>query len=417
MDKDLRSSQVRRLPGMRDVGGAAYERLNNVQAGFRASARRRGYEPIDTPVLEDTELFVRKSGGELTSQLYTFVDNSGRRVSLRPEFTSSVIRHFIQQSAGQSLPVRWQYGGPVFRHEPGGDSAYRQFTQVGAELIGIDGIEADVEVLGLAWQGLREAGLEGHRMRVGHLGVMQNLLAAFGLSESAKLFIIGGIQDLRSGHTDADGLARQAREIGLLRHGPGSVVALDPASTDTEATRLLVQRVLAGSVSGTVGRRTGEEIAGRLIRKAQAADRPEKLEAALEMVAELAPVEGPRDDAMRRARDIVASRGLEQRPFDELDALCDALTLGGIDESRTILDFGLARGISYYSGVIFELVHPALSDGLSLGGGGRYDGLVKALGGDDTPALGFAYGLELVVKALEHERSMEAGIATASSRS
>jgi histidyl-tRNA synthetase len=134
------------------------------------------------------------------------------------------------------------------------------------------------------------------------------------------------------------------------------------------------------------------------------------------MVAELALVEGPRDDAMRRARDIVAYRGLEQRPFDELDALCDALVVKGIDGSRTILDFGLARGISYYSGVIFELYHPALTGALSLGGGGRYDGLVKALGGGDVPALGFAYGLEQVVKALEHERSVEAGTTTATSR-
>ena len=412
----MRSSQVRRLPGMRDVGGEAYRRMSDVQAGLRASASRRGYEPIDTPVLEDTELFVRKSGGELTSQLYTFVDNGGRRVSLRPEFTSSVIRHFIQERAGMALPVRWQYGGPVFRHEQGGDSAFRQFTQVGAELIGFDGIEADVEVLDLAWQGLQEAGLQGHRLRVGHIGVLRNLLAAFGLSEPAKLFIIGGIQDLRSGLTDADGLARQAREIGMLRQGPGYTAATGPGSMDAEATRLLVQRVLAGSLSGSAGRRTGEEIAERLLRKVQAADRPEKLEAALELVAELARVEGPRDGALGRARDIVASRNLDQRPFDELDALCDALAVRGIDETRTILDFGLARGISYYSGVIFELVHPALSDGPSLGGGGRYDGLVKALGGDDVPALGFAYGLERVVEALEHESSVGAGAATAVSR-
>ncbi len=412
----MRSSQVRRLSGMRDVGGATYERMRDVLSGLRALAGRRGYEVIDTPVLEDTELFARKSGGELTGQLYTFVDNGGRQISLRPEFTSSVIRHFIQEHDGTRLPARRQYGGPVFRYEPGGDSVLRQFTQFGAELIGIDGIQADVEVLGMAWRGLREAGLQGHRMRVGHLGALHGVLAAFGLSDSAMLFIIGGIQDLKSGHADVDGLTRQAREIGLLRDGHGAATGMDPATIGAEATRALVQRVLAGSISGPVGRRTGEEIAGRLLRKVQTADRPENFEAALDLAAELAPVEGPRDNALRRAREIVAAEGMPQTPFDELDALFDALASNGVDESRTILDFGLARGISYYSGVIFELVHPALPVGLSLGGGGRYDGLVKALGGDDVPALGFAYGLEQVVQALEHDRSEEVGGAGAATR-
>ena len=84
-------------------------------------------------------------------------------------------------------------------------------------------------------------------------------------------------------------------------------------------------------------------------------------------------------------------------PLDELQALCDALSARGIDRSRMVVDLGLARGISYYTGVIFELT----LDGAYLGGGGRYDGLVRALGGEDMPALGFAFALDQLVDAVE----------------
>ena len=128
---------VQRLPGMRDAAGSEYGAIQAAAAAFETFAAARGYGMLDTPLLEQTELFVRKSGGELTTQLYSFVDPGGNRVSLRPEFTSSVIRHYAEQPHPLAQPVRWQYRGPVFRH----DGAFRQFTQAGAELIGSSGVE------------------------------------------------------------------------------------------------------------------------------------------------------------------------------------------------------------------------------------------------------------------------------------
>ena len=118
---------VQRLPGMRDAAGSEYGAIQAAAAAFETFAAARGYGMLDTPLLEQTELFVRKSGGELTTQLYSFVDPGGNRVSLRPEFTSSVIRHYAEQTHPLAQPVRWQYRGPVFRH----DGAFRQFTQAG----------------------------------------------------------------------------------------------------------------------------------------------------------------------------------------------------------------------------------------------------------------------------------------------
>ena len=408
--------QINRLPGMRDMTGQAYQRITEVVEGFSRYMRGSGYEAIDTPVLEDTELFVRKSGGELTSRLYSFMDPGGHQVSLRPEFTSSVIRYFVLERESLSLPVRWQYGGPVFRYEQGSDGAYRQYTQLGAELIGAGGVDADAEVLSRALLGLQEMGLRGCKVRVGHLGVLREILALHGLSERANLFITGNVQAMKNGVSDVAGLMNQASELGLLRTGFDHITEKDLATMRSETNREFIEGVLADAMPGSMGRRTADEIVERLLRKVHEADDSDKMEGALALVSELTRVEGRPAAALKSARAIIAKHGIKKEVFDGLDSLFAALTALGIGESDILLDLGLAREISYYTGVIFEINEPASPDGVPLGGGGRYDGLVKALGGGDLPALGFAYTLDRVVDALAREGSETSKASPASSK-
>ncbi len=379
---------------MRDVSGDAYSRIQRVSEQCTSYLRDRGYEPLDTPVLEETELFVRKSGGELTSKLYNFVDPGGNRVSLRPEFTSSVIRHFIELDDAPELPVRWRYDGPVFRYEPGGNGGYRQFTQVGAELIGAASLETDVEVVNLALETLRRSGLEDFRLRVGHLGVLGQILSSYGISEAAKLFIIRSVPEIKGGTADVEGLMAQASDVGLLRDGLDGSNGKEAVSTDNSD---YIQEVLTQAMSSPTGRRTPEDIVARLLRKSKVVDQPGAVRASLEVVGKLAAVEGPPSDALARVTEIVTAEGLDAAPMEECTRLIDALDG---EESQVVVDFGFARDISYYTGMIFEFVAAIGSDEISVGGGGRYDGLVKALGGDDVPALGFAIGVEPVADAM-----------------
>jgi histidyl-tRNA synthetase len=383
---------------MRDLRGDSYRRVKDMADRLDAFVQARGYEAVQTPVLEETELFARKSGGELTGQLYSFVDPAGHNVSLRPEFTSSVIRHFVSENDGIETPVRWQYSGPVFRYE--GDGAYRQFHQMGAELIGLGGIEADAEILALAWDALAKLGVQGAKIRVGNLGVLQQLMAPYDLSEAARLFVFGSIQDLKLGKTDSETLARRAREMGLMRDAQELAGVTDIGNLSGEAVIELMQGVLAGPMSGNTGRRSSREIIDRLISKWHSLDRPENLKSALDLVASLASIEGSPTDALARAWEATTNLGLDLGPLDNLDGLCDALSSRGIDSSSVTIDLGLARGISYYTGMIFELT----LDGVYLGGGGRYDGLVRALGGGDVPALGFAFALDQLADAVEGNR-------------
>ena len=387
--------------GMRDLNAHAYERSAQALRVLRAHMNAQGYQPIDTPLLEETELFVRKAGGELTGRLYNFTDPGGTSVSLRPEFTSSVIRHFIDNQDALTTPARWQYSGPVFRYEASG-GAYRQFTQSGAELVGADGQQADMEIISLAASGLTALGMDRFGLRIGHLGTLHSLLDGFGLSEPAKHFVMGNMGSLRRGEADVAALMRHAREVGLLRGGIDLGLEATLDSMSAEEAEEFILGALKESMPAPVGRRTTDDIIARLLRKLRSADEPSAFEGALALADRLARLRGKPDDALRQARAAASECGISAAPLAELESLLALLPQAGVAERQVTVDTGMARGISYYTGVIFELTPVTGNGGAALGGGGRYDGLVQALGGRGcVPAMGFAYNVNALLDALD----------------
>ena len=396
------SSQILSLPGMADVNGGSFERSVKVADALGAYYASGGYAPIDTPIVEDAELFVRKSGGELSGMLYTFDDPGGNRVGLRPEFTPSVIRHYIEHTAVPGTPARLRYCGPVFRYHSldGGD--LRQFTQVGTELIGLSGSNADAEILSMACGGLVELGLSGWTVRIGDTGLLNRVLDAHGLSDATKGFVFAHMDELKTDSTSVADLVALADEMGLIReHGEGS---MPPVATENgaEVTRQFVRDMLSDSVSSPVGRRTTDQIVERLLRKLQRVDSPDKLAAALALVADLSRVRGVPDETLHTVVKTLRAHGVESVLVDGLQALFDELPGRGVPLSNVVLDLAFVPGIAYYTGIVFEISYDGGEGPITVGGGGRYDGLVKALGGDgDVPAMGFALRLERVVDAMK----------------
>ncbi|MFQ5860965.1 MAG: histidine--tRNA ligase [Dehalococcoidia bacterium] len=384
---------------MRDTTEDSWQRLQGAQERLRRGFALYGYQVIDTPLLEPTELFVRKSGGELATQMYTFSDPSGQRVSLRPEFTSSIMRHFLDGRRRRATPLRVQYAGPVLRYQAG-DSVPHQFTQVGAELLGSSSPSADAEILGLAWEGLASLGLRGHRLVLGDVGVHGQLLAAQGLSERAGSFILNELARSREGTQGTAGLQERAQRLRLLAEDgrQESLRAVVQRLSDRAARRLL--RELFQEVErGPWGSRPPEEIVDRLLRKLRSGDSPAQVKEGLELASSLARVKGEPGQALAQAEEIIAARGLDPGALQRLKSVMALLEEH--PAPRVTLDFGLARGLAYYTGIVFEIEYT----GIALGGGGRYDGLAQALGSRrDVPALGFAYHLERVVEALGRRR-------------
>jgi len=384
----------KRLIGMTDASPETLAMRDGVGGVLCAYLGRYGYQRVDVPILEQTELLLRKSGGELASRMYTFSDPGGHRVSLRPEFTSSVVRAYLEGMAQGLSPTRWCYQGPVFRYQGEEAGDLRQFTQVGAEIIGAEGPWADAEVMALAVKGITHAGMPGARLVVGHLGFIGALLESLGLSDRARLFLLSSLWQLGLGEEGVRQVREKAVALGLVGDGAESPDGAPEALS--EATLAVLERYFQSRPAGvSIGVRSPEEVRERFMRKqAQTHDAP-RLEEALALLARIAQLRGEPPVVLGEVRALVQAPSA----LAELNSLEQTLEmLGHYDVGGQVaLDLGLGRGIAYYSGVVFEVRHPYLP-GISLGGGGRYDGLVQALGGSSTtPAMGFAWSVEQVM--------------------
>ena len=152
----------------------ARARLERVAAELFA---RAGYEPIQTPSFEDTDLFERgvgKSTDIVRKEMFTFEDKGGRSLTLRPEGTAPVCRAYLEHGMHKlAQPVKLSYGGPFFRHERPQAGRYRQFHQLGVEAIGTGSPLADAEVIMLLSDLLGELGVPGVELKLGSLGSLQ----------------------------------------------------------------------------------------------------------------------------------------------------------------------------------------------------------------------------------------------------
>ena len=139
-----------------------------------APAKSAGYQLMELPVFEDTNLFSRGVGEStdvVSKEMYTFEDRGGRSITLRPEGTAGVMRAVIEHSLDRGqLPVKVFYSGAFFRAERPQAGRYRQFYQVGVESIGLDDPAIDAEIIALADTAFKNIGLEKYRLEITSLG-------------------------------------------------------------------------------------------------------------------------------------------------------------------------------------------------------------------------------------------------------
>ena len=152
-----------------------------VRESLIAPARTAGYQLIELPVFEDTDLFKRGVGEStdvVSKEMYTFEDRGGRSITLRPEGTAGVMRSVIEHGLDRGqLPVKVWYSGQFFRAERPQAGRYRQFYQVGIEAIGLDDPAIDAEVIAIADAGFKALGLNQYRLELTSLGDAQSRAA------------------------------------------------------------------------------------------------------------------------------------------------------------------------------------------------------------------------------------------------
>ncbi|MGI1937741.1 histidine--tRNA ligase [Shewanella oncorhynchi] len=316
------AKQIQAIRGMNDILPTQSPLWQKVEAVLRSSVSAYGYSEIRTPIVENTDLF-KRSIGEVTDivekEMYTFADNNGDSLTLRPEGTASTVRAGNENGLLYNQEQRLWYMGPMFRHERPQKGRYRQFNQFGVEVYGIGSADIDAEVLMLS----------------------ARLWEKLGISEHVSLEL----------NTLGDPAERAVYRDALI-----AFLELHKDALDEDCKRRMYSNPLRVLDS-----------------------KDQNVQAIL--------VDAP---------ELMDFLGEESKThFSQLRELLDAVGI------KYTINPRLVRGLDYYNRTVFEWVTSSLGSQGTVLAGGRYDGLVAQLGGKDTPAVGFAMGLERIVLLLE----------------
>lgn len=156
-------SKYQSVRGTRDLLPALKRNFRQIDEIAYKTALNYGFSEIETPIFEFSEVFHRSLGetsDAVSKETYTFLDRGGDSITLRPEGTAGVVRSFISEGLAQHLPLKLYYYGPMFRYERPQRGRYRQFSQFGVEVLGLDSALADVECIDLAWTIIKKLKLD-----------------------------------------------------------------------------------------------------------------------------------------------------------------------------------------------------------------------------------------------------------------
>ena len=405
--------------GTRDFGSEEMEARRWAERILRDTAETFGYREIATPVFEHLELFTMRSGEEIVHQLYTFEDKGGRTMALRPELTASVMRFFSGEMASRPKPVKVFYFGNCFRYERPQKGRYREFWQFGAECIGTDTCQSAAEIISLADGAVRATGLSGHRLRIGHLGILRGFLERLGANRKEIMPLIdkGNIRgigylfeewglsdelfpllDLLSLRGDPDALEKGRKVVlGEDEGAPGWDRSTNAGGRTDHGERYEGQ-------DGGLGRiheeeRCGGQGAHRVMIPGAGTDPgTDPQGAGGEGPFGLPALDGIREPRMDGA-DGTPWREMVARGFTSLERISAMLARSGITHT---IDYGIARGLDYYTGMVFEMDVPSLGAEKQICGGGEYD-LSDLFTLKVRGASGFAIGFDRLMMALESE--------------
>jgi ATP phosphoribosyltransferase regulatory subunit len=399
-EKISMKKRVERLRGMHDLLPEAYQQQRWLVDSLSTFLARAGYVRVDTPILEQSDLFSASFGQELWQNLYAFRLHH-RDLCLRPEYTASVCRLYLDHYQQQPLPLRFQYAGPIFRYEAPGRSRYRQHTQLGVELFGGHAASADAEILQLACEALGELHISQYRLELGHIGVASGFINRLHLDDQAARLLLSLMEQI-SRSEEGEQLAQARLEALYPLNSPEGVVFPSPLGNAVRIETHYITSLLNGISISFGDDDVRHEIVERFLWKMGRNEQRRQILHALEFLRALHAVSGSPPNVFGELRDLLGRYQLDPAPLAELQQLVSIVEQCGVPGEQILLNLSLGRGVSYYTGLVFE-IHAQDVDGFDtqLCGGGRYDRLMQAVGSSrEVNACGFALGIERLLTLL-----------------
>ncbi len=172
--------------GVRDIYNGECEKKQKLEQELHETLMSFGYHTIQTPTFEFFDVFNREIGTIPSRDLYKFFDREGNTLVLRPDITPSIARAAAMYFGEETMPIRLCYVGNIFINNSSYQGRLKESTQLGAELIGDDSIEADAEIIAMAVEAMKKAGLKEFQISIGHAGFLKGLMEAAGLNEEQE---------------------------------------------------------------------------------------------------------------------------------------------------------------------------------------------------------------------------------------
>jgi len=368
-------------------GAKEYEALEAQASSLITLFTSKGYEHVAPSFIQPASLFLDRIGETLRARTYVFTDPNGEELCLRPDLTIPVCRVFLERGAPEGV-AKFCYNGPAFRVQERPDPlSPREFRQAGIEYFGSGSHDADLEVLALTIQAVRESGVKSFTARVGYLGLFKALLGGLNIPPRWR-------ERLERSFWRHAGFSR---ELATLAHAK---VNAPPMPADALTERGFLNRLDANGIP-LVGLRRPSEIVQRLQDKAADAKEPPLAPEIVRLIENYLRTRGDVPTALRSLEALA-----RQANLDLGDALEDARALfyglkalAGTAPIVFEADFG--RHFEYYTGMVFQIEIDGAGVAGQIAGGGRYDGLILALshGMHDVPAVGAALHTERLLAA------------------
>ena len=396
--------RVERLRGMHDLLPETVAQQRWVTDQLNTFLAQAGYVLVDTPILEQSDLFLASFGQELWQNLYAFRLHQ-RDLCLRPEYTASICRMYLDHYQQQPLPLRFQYVGPVFRYEAPGRTRYRQHTQLGIELFGGHAALADGEIVQLACDTLQKLNISHYRLELGHIGVVSGFINRLQLDDHAARLLLSLMEQI-SRSAEGEQLAQARLEALYPLNATGQEAQADSVGNGTSEIESRYIASLLSGISISFGDDAARsEIIERFLWKVGRSEQRRQILHALEFLRALHAVSGTPPDVFAELRSLLEQYDLDATPLIELERLVAIVEQCGVPREQIVLNLSLGRGVSYYTGLVFEL-HAQDEEGFDaqLCGGGRYDRLMRAVGSSrNINACGFAFGIERLLSQLPQQ--------------
>ncbi len=360
-----RLTEARRPRGLEDRGPAAIEATRQMLETIRQVYERYGFEPVETPLIEYTDALGKflPDQDRPNAGVFSFQDDDEQWLSLRYDLTAPLARYVAENFDRLPKPYRSYRVGPVFRNEKPGPGRFRQFMQFDADTVGASGVAADAENCMMFADAMEALGIPrgSYVVKVNNRKVLDGVMEAIGVRDDQKLAVLRAI-DKRD-----------------------------------KFDRIGVFKLL------TDGRR---DESGDFTKGAGLSDH--QAEYILAVVLHEPGVHG--DPDLTRQWNAAIKENVTEEGFRELDTIHAIVKASGYGPDRIRIDPSVVRGLEYYTGPVYEVeltFEVAGDDGKpvrfgSVGGGGRYDGLIGRFRAEDVPATGISIGVSRLQAALTH---------------